>query len=99
MLEWGLAMRIWKYASNSLCYKHLSTTKQSDFKFLTLEKQIARAAGLQGVIEFSSVVDINNNPKNPVIGYRSFGMKILKNQGDTKSIGLFITGRRERQVF
>lgn len=70
--EWGLGMRLDSTISypyqmtlgaikdNSLIYK-MGQQVAKDFKRL----------GMQ--INFAPVMDINNNPKNPVINYRSFG--------------------------
>ncbi|MBK0381488.1 glycoside hydrolase family 3 [Pedobacter sp. SD-b] len=70
--EWGLGMRLDSTVSypyqmtlgaiqdNSLIYK-MGQEVAKDFKRL----------GMQ--INFAPVMDINNNPRNPVINYRSFG--------------------------
>ena len=71
--EWGLAMRIentpqYPYAITLGALQH-----QSDLMY-EVGKQIAqdcKAAGIHW--NLAPVVDINNNPNNPVIGYRSFG--------------------------
>lgn len=71
--EWGLAMRI----ENTPQYPYAITLGANpNNTALTFEvgRQIAqdcKAAGIHW--NLSPVVDINNNPKNPVIGYRSFG--------------------------
>lgn len=71
--EWGLAMRI----ENTPQYPYAVTLgamqDQEDLVF-EVGKSIAndcRKAGIHW--NLSPVVDINLNPKNPVIGYRSFG--------------------------
>jgi beta-glucosidase-like glycosyl hydrolase len=71
--EWGLAMRI----ENTPQYPYAITlganTDNKDLVF-NIGKQIAidcKAAGIHW--NLSPVVDINVNPNNPVIGYRSFG--------------------------
>lgn len=71
--EWGLAMRI----ENTPQYPYAITlganTNNADLVF-EVGKQIAqdcKAAGIHW--NLSPVVDINTNPNNPVIGYRSFG--------------------------
>lgn len=77
--EWGLAMRI----ENTPQYPYAITLgaladDQTDLIF-ELGKNIAkdcRAAGIHW--NLSPCVDINNNPNNPVIGYRSFGGDRLK---------------------
>ncbi|MCE2611669.1 glycoside hydrolase family 3 protein [Flavobacteriaceae bacterium D16] len=78
--EWGLAMRI----ENTPCYPYaLTLGAMSDAKDLVYEvgRRIGadcRAAGIHW--NFAPVADINNNPDNPVIGYRSFG-------SDKKQVG------------
>lgn len=72
--EWGLAMRI----ENTPQYPYAITLgalpdDNSDLIYM-IGKNIAkdcRAAGIHW--NLSPCVDINNNPDNPVIGYRSFG--------------------------
>jgi beta-N-acetylhexosaminidase len=72
--EWGLAMRIEKTPQYpyAITLGALPSTK-SDLVF-EVGKQIGldlKAAGIQ--YNLSPLADINNNPNNPVIGYRSFG--------------------------
>lgn len=70
--EWGLAMRI----ENTPQYPYaitLGATADNDLIY-QVGKHIAqdcKAAGIHW--NLSPVVDINVNPNNPVIGYRSFG--------------------------
>lgn len=70
--EWGLDMRLWKGrrypfqltlgAANDLeSTKIISTSMGADLKELGIH------------LSFSPVVDVNTNPNNPVIGFRSFG--------------------------
>ncbi len=71
--EWGLAMRV----ENTPQYPYAVTLGAIRDKGESVQKvgrQIAfdlRAAGIHW--NFAPVADINNNPLNPVIGYRSFG--------------------------
>lgn len=71
--EWGLAMRI----ENTPQYPYAITLGAFNGKEELVHevgKNIAKdclAAGIHW--NLSPVVDINNNPNNPVIGYRSFG--------------------------
>lgn len=71
--EWGLAMRI----ENTPQYPYAITLgampDQEDLVFLVGKgiAQDCRKAGIHW--NLSPVVDINMNPENPVIGYRSFG--------------------------
>ncbi len=71
--EWGLAMRI----ENTPQYPYAITLGAIDGHLeliIEMGKNIAmdcKAAGIHW--NLAPVVDINNNPHNPVIGYRSFG--------------------------
>lgn len=71
--EWGLAMRI----ENTPQYPYAITlgalTEHSDLIHQVGEAigKDCKQAGVQW--NLAPVVDINNNPENPVIGYRSFG--------------------------
>ncbi len=71
--EWGLAMRI----ENTPQYPYALTLgaiqDNTDLVF-QVGKQIAHDCKQAGIhYNLAPVLDINNNPKNPVIGYRSFG--------------------------
>ncbi|MGB5822242.1 MAG: glycoside hydrolase family 3 N-terminal domain-containing protein [Saonia sp.] len=71
--EWGLAMRI----ENTPQYPYAITLGalegHTDLIF-EVGKNIARDCKLAGIHwNLAPVVDINTNPLNPVIGYRSFG--------------------------
>src|SRR5205085_3944194 len=70
--EWGLGMRL--DSVTAFPYQLTLGALKDD----SIVYQIGRAIGEQmkriGVeVNFAPVVDINNNPNNPVIGYRSFG--------------------------
>ncbi len=71
--EWGLAMRI----ENTNQYPYaitLGAIQENTELIFEVGKQIAldcKEAGIQW--NLAPAVDINNNPENPVIGYRSFG--------------------------
>lgn len=70
--EWGLAMRI----EETPQYPYAMTLGAADDPFLVYEiaKNIGRDCRVAGIHwNFAPVADINNNPDNPVIGYRSFG--------------------------
>lgn len=70
--EWGVGMRL----DSTISYPYQMTLGAIQNEAL-LEKmggEIAKDLKALGVhINFAPVVDINNNPKNPVIGFRSFG--------------------------
>ena len=70
--EWGPSMRL----SNTITYPREMTlgALQSDTLIYAMGVEIARQLRRLGVqVSFSPVVDVNNNPNNPVINDRSFG--------------------------
>lgn len=71
--EWGLGMR---FKSDGLSYpKQLMLGAIEDNTLIyKMGRQIAKELRRTGVhINFAPVVDVNNNPNNPVINTRSFG--------------------------
>lgn len=70
--EWGLAMRLDSVIK--FPRQMLLGAIQHDSLIYEMGKEIARHCQLTGVhINFAPVVDINVNPRNPVINSRSFG--------------------------
>ncbi len=70
--EWGLSMRI-KEAPR---FPHnMALGAISDYRLIyDYGKEMARECRLAGVhVNFAPDADVNSNPSNPVIGYRSFG--------------------------
>jgi beta-glucosidase-like glycosyl hydrolase len=70
--EWGLGMRL--DSTIALPYQMTLGAIQDNSLIYKMGQQVAKdfkRLGLQ--INFAPVMDVNNNPKNPVIGYRSFG--------------------------
>lgn len=70
--EWGVAMRL----DSALRFPWQMTIGATSDSALVYEmgEEIARQCKLLGVnINFAPVVDINSNPKNPIINNRSFG--------------------------
>ncbi len=71
--EWGLAMRI----ENTPQYPYaitLGAIQHNDNLIFEVGKNIAKDCKSAGIHwNLAPCVDINNNPNNPVIGYRSFG--------------------------
>jgi len=75
--EWGVSMRL----DSTTVYPRqmMLGAIQNDELIYEMGQQIANQCKLLGIhINFAPVIDINNNPKNPVINNRSFGE--LKNQ-------------------
>jgi len=70
--EWGLGMRL----DSTIKYPYQMALGGIEDESLIYEmgKEIARQSKRLGIqVNFAPVVDINNNPNNPVIGFRSFG--------------------------
>lgn len=70
--EWGLRMRL----DSTIRYPYQMALGGIEDEELLYEMgvEVARQAKRAGIhVNFAPVVDINNNPGNPVIGFRSFG--------------------------
>jgi len=70
--EWGLGMRL----DSTLSFPRQMTLGaiQNDSLIYAMGKEIARQSRRIGIhVNFAPVVDVNNNPSNPVINNRSFG--------------------------
>lgn len=71
--EWGLGMRL---VDSTISYPYQMTLGaiQNEMLIYEMGRQVARDFQRMGMhFNFAPVVDINNNPKNPVINFRSFG--------------------------
>lgn len=70
--EWGLSMRI----SDTPRFPYnvaLGATRDADLAY-AYGLETGRQCKLMGIqVDFAPVLDVNSNPDNPVIGYRSFG--------------------------
>lgn len=70
--EWGLSMRL--DSVNKFPYQMTMGAIQNDSLIYNMGKIIGKNLKRMGVhVNFAPVIDINNNPQNPVINYRSFG--------------------------
>lgn len=70
--EWGPAMRV----TGTTRFPYNMSLGAIDDERLLYEygKEVARECKLLGInVNFAPVLDVNSNPANPVIGYRSFG--------------------------
>lgn len=70
--EWGLAMRL----SNTTSFPYqMGLGGISDNSIIhEMGREIGRQCKRMGIhVNFAPVIDVNNNPNNPVINYRSFG--------------------------
>ncbi|MDD4645306.1 MAG: glycoside hydrolase family 3 N-terminal domain-containing protein, partial [Bacteroidales bacterium] len=70
--EWGLAMRL--DSTTRFPYQMALGAIQDNGLLYRMGSEIARQLKETGIqMNFAPVVDVNSNPKNPVINYRSFG--------------------------
>lgn len=70
--EWGLGMRL----DSTVSYpKQITLGAIRDNRYIyNMGAEIARQMKIMGIhVNFAPVVDVNSNPANPVIGFRSFG--------------------------
>ena len=70
--EWGISMRV----NNTPRFPYnMGLGAIADEQLLyEYGKEMARECRLMGIhVNFAPVIDVNSNPSNPVIGYRSFG--------------------------
>ena len=72
--EWGLGMRLKDLYSFPRNAEFGKLTPEADSIVYRMGAEIGRQCRMMGIhVNFAPVVDINSNPKNPVIGTRSFG--------------------------
>lgn len=72
-LEWGLTMRLDSTARYPYAMT-LGAVQGHDDWLYEMGRQIGRQCRRMGVhINYAPVADVNNNPNNPVINFRSFG--------------------------
>lgn len=70
--EWGLGMRLKN--TPSFPYNRVLGCIQNDTLIYAYGKEVARQCRLIGAqVNFAPVADVDNNPRNPVINFRSFG--------------------------
>jgi beta-glucosidase-like glycosyl hydrolase/CubicO group peptidase (beta-lactamase class C family) len=87
--EWGLGMRL----KNSISYPLQMTLGaiSNNNLIYRMGQQIGEQCKRMGIhINFAPVVDVNSNPKNPVIGMRSFGQNpnIVAEKGNLYMLGM-----------
>ncbi len=94
--EWGLGMRLdstdrFPYAVT------LGAIQGKDYLIEAMGKEVARQCKRIGVhINYAPVIDVNNNPNNPVINFRSFG----SNKEAVANKGLaYMRGMQSQQLF
>jgi len=92
--EWGLGMRL----DSTVSYPYQMTLGaiQNDNLIYEMGRQVALDFKRLGMhVNFAPDADINNNPKNPVIGYRSFGDNKYK---VTAKIGAYMKGLQDNNI-
>lgn len=92
--EWGLGMRL----DSTVSYPYQMTLGaiQNNDLIYQMGRQVAldfRRLGMH--INFAPVADINNNPNNPVIGYRSFGDN---KYNVTAKVGAYMKGLQDNKI-
>ena len=93
--EWGLGMRL--DSTISFPYQMTLGAVQDNTLIYKMGQQVAKDFNRLGMqINFAPVMDINNNPKNPVINYRSFGDN--KSNVAQKSIA-YMLGMQDAGIF
>lgn len=93
--EWGLGMRL----DSTMSYPYQMTLGaiQNNQLIYKMGQEVAKDFKRLGMqINFSPVMDVNNNPKNPVINFRSFGEN--KYNVAQKSIA-YMQGMQESGIF
>ncbi len=92
--EWGLAMRL----DSTIKYpKQMTLGAITDNDLIyKMGEAVADQCHRMGIhINFAPVADVNNNPDNPVINYRSFGEN--KEQVTTKSLA-YMNGMQDNEL-
>ena len=70
--EWGLKMRL--DSTIKFPFQMALGAIENDHLIYKMGKEIAKELKRMGIqVNFAPVADVNNNPNNPVINYRSFG--------------------------
>lgn len=92
--EWGLAMRL--DSTTKFPRQMTLGAIQNDSLIYDMGVEIARQCKRLGMqINFAPVVDINNNPLNPVIGNRSFGED---KYNVAKKAAMYMKGMQDNKV-
>ena len=94
--EWGVSMRL-DSALRFPWQMTIGATMDSALLVYEMGEEIARQCKLLGVnINFAPVIDINSNPKNPIINNRSFFGESVRN---VSSLGLaYMQGLQENNI-
>lgn len=93
--EWGLGMRM---PDSTMSYPYQMTLGaiQDENLIYQMGQEIAKDFKRLGLnINFAPVVDINNNPNNPVINFRSFGEN---KENVTRKAGAYMKGMMDEGI-
>ena len=94
--EWGLAMRVEKTPQYPYAITLGALDEADDELVFNVGQNSAKDLKKLGInYNLAPVIDINDNPKNPVIGYRSFGDNKVK---VTKKALAFYNGMQQENV-
>jgi beta-N-acetylhexosaminidase len=92
--EWGLGMRL--DSTTSFPYQLTLGAIQDNKLIYEMGRQVALDFKRIGMhVNFAPVADINNNPKNPVIGFRSFGDNKYK---VAEKVTAYVKGLQDNQM-
>ena len=97
--EWGLGMRL--DSTIKFPFQMALGAIQNDSLIFAMGQEVGRQLKLSGMhMNFAPVLDINNNPSNPVINYRSFGSdkynvtrKGIAYMQGMQDVGIIATGK------
>lgn len=93
--EWGLGMRL-PDSTISYPYQMALGAIQDDALIYRMGNEVAKDFKRLGLaVNFAPVVDVNNNPRNPVINYRSFGEN---KENVTKKGGAYMEGMMDEGI-
>lgn len=93
--EWGLGMRL-PDSTLSFPYQMTLGAVQDESLLYKMGIEVAKDFKRLGLnINFAPVVDINNNPRNPVINYRSFGEN---RENVTRKAGAYMKGMMDEGI-
>lgn len=93
--EWGLGMRL---GDSTISYPYQMTLGaiRNEKLLYAMGREIAKDFRRLGLnINFAPVVDINNNPRNPVINFRSFGEN---KENVTRKAGAYMRGMMDEHI-
>ncbi len=92
--EWGLSMRLGN--TTKFPYQLALGAVQNEELIYQMGREIGRQCRRMGIhVNFAPVADINNNPNNPVINFRSFGEN---KENVARKAWLYAKGMQEESI-